>query len=478
VDPEAEQQAAAAERAAEASVDFEDLVADGNSDPVGALVASLRADPFIAKVERLDGGGSVIATTTAGVSFGVLVAEQNRSEWAPVSPSPMPAIFRGRLERSVSGPNPQNASGPITCGPANYPQSKKACVLQTPDFALLGGEEIEEPLQRTGFEVVPLSQLAFPSRAQDIVKLHQTMGSCGVLYISAHGGMNTNFESDQPSNHIVTEVEIGDEEKFFQELSVLGPAFPGKFKQYFGQASHDGKTFLTLSPEFFASVQYQNTLVFMNACSSAEPVPTPFLNAGSMPLKDAFRNNGAGAFIGWTKKIPTEIANPAANALFNAMAPKSSGIENVQLSAPGSVGAGQSYTPSATISPAQLGVQVRLTVRGTDGFRRDETVTTNIGGVATFASIPGGAAGVIDSLTAVAGGADASQTALNAALGDPALQIGWALPWLPGPVNVNALSLDVRNAEFNLVCNNQKLTETLAVVKFSGGPGGVVSRTR
>ncbi len=463
-DPVADQQAAAAERAAEASADFEQFVASGTPDPVGALVASLLADPNITTAERFDDGGTVIATTTDGVSFGVLVAEQNRSEWAQVSASAVPRILL----------SPQPAAGPITCDVANYPQSKKACVLQAPDFALLGGEEIDTPLERAGFEIVPFSQVSFPTTAQDIVKLHQTMGTCGVLYISAHGGMNTNFESDQPTNHIVTEVEVDDKEQFFDALRVLGPAFPGKFKQYFGEAAREGKTYLTLSPEFFASVQYPNTLVYINACSSAQPVPFPYQTAGQTPLMDAFRNNGAGAFLGWQKKMPTEIANPAANAFFAALAPKTSGIENVTLAAPGNVGAGQSYTPSATISPAQQGVSVRLTVRGTDGFRRDETVTTNLGGTATFASIPGGAAGVIDSLTAVAGGADASQTAFNAAQGDPSLQGSWALPWFPGSVNIGALTLNARNAEFNLVCNNQKLTETVAVVKFQAVIGAVV----
>ena len=74
-------QAAAAGRAADASAEFEQLVAAGNPDPVGALVASLEGDPDVVDVERFDDHGAVIATLESGLSFSVWVAEQNRDEW-------------------------------------------------------------------------------------------------------------------------------------------------------------------------------------------------------------------------------------------------------------------------------------------------------------------------------------------------------------------------------------------------------------
>jgi hypothetical protein len=360
-------------------------------------------------------------------------------------------------------------SPPISCAPTNFPQSKKACVLRTIDFELFGGEEqIDNALKQSGFEI---TGGFVPSSAQQIIQLQQSLSSCGVLYISAHGGLARNFEgaSGVPGklgNHIMTDIEIGkpgevDEAKFTQLLEELGPVFGQDFKRFFGQASHDEKSYLTLSPDFFASVKYPNTFVFVNACGGDAPA------TGGTQLRDAFRQNGAGAFLGWKTSIPSVVANPAAVEIFNALSPKVASIDGVTITVtPPDPGPGESYVVSATISPAQADVELSLAVRGTDGYTQNNTGITDAGGNLTFPSVPGGQGEVIDTITVAAGGASNSATAVNAVYASPTLQEAWQLPWFAGGVSINALTLDAANPDFNLVCANQKLVRTQQVVKF------------
>ena len=467
-DEDTAQQAAAAGRAADASAEFEQFVVAGNPDPVGALVASLESDPDVVDVERFDGHGAVIATLESGLSFSVWVAEQNRDEWVPLGSGQQRAPPDPREDFSAAAVAASSATPPISCSQTNFPQSKKACVLRTIDFELFGGEEgIDQALRRAGYDI---TGGFVPSSAQQIVELQQTLATCGVLYISAHGGLARNLEGgDQPGklgNHILTDIEIGkageiDEAKFIQLLQVLGPAFGQNFKRFFGEASHDGTTYLTLSPEFFGSVSYPNSFVFVNACASDAPAP------GGTQLRDVFQQQGAGAFLGWKRDIPAALANPAATEIFDALAPKFANLDTVIVSAsPPDPDPGQSYVVTATISPAQAGVEVSLSVRGTDGFIRDETGTTSAGGAVIFAQIPGGQGQVTDSITVAAGGASNSATAVNAVYGSPTLQASWGVPWFAGGTRVNDLTLTARTADYNLACANSKLSQTLVVVKF------------
>jgi hypothetical protein len=208
-------------------------------------------------------------------------------------------------------------------------------------------------------------------------------------------------------------------------------------------------------------VSYPNTFVFVNACASDAPAP------GGTQLRDVFQQQGAGAFLGWKRSMPAALANPAATEIFDALAPKTANVDAIAVSAsPPDPAPGESYVVSATISPAQAGVEVSLSVRGTDGFIRDETVTTDTGGSVTFASIPGGQGEVTDSITVAAGGASNSATAVNAVYGSPTLQASWGVPWFAGGTSVNDLTLSARTTDYNLACANSKLSQTLVVVKF------------
>jgi hypothetical protein len=462
LDPETAAEVEAEDRAAEAAVDFQQLVTSGASDPIGALVASLQADPTLTDVQRHDSLGTVIATTTDGVPFAVLVAEMDRPEWRPVTTQP-PASPRLGGANLAGWFGAGQANAEIACTPANFPQSKKACLLRSTLTAAgaVQDQGIDQSLQKAGFDIAPLT---FPKKIQDVITLHQTLSTCGVLYIRAHGGAVKNL-AGVFGNHFATEVTSATPE----ERELLKTTFGANAKQYFGKqaSSRTGKTFLTLSPEFFGSVQYPNTLVFTNACGSANGLHG--LIGGSV-MKDAFRNHGAGAVMGWNGVVSADLAGKSATEFFAALAPKVVvDAVNVTISPPNPT-AGQAYIPSATISPAQPNVEVSLSVRGTDGFRRTATATTNASGTVIFASIPGGAGGVTDSITVAVGGANDSQTAQNIIKNSPTLQTQYGLPWYAVAVGVQSFAYE-GNANFNLVCNNPKVTKTVAVVKFGSVAG-------
>ena len=154
--------------------------------------------------------------------------------------------------------------------------------------------------------------------------------------------------------------------------------------------------------------------------------------------------------------------------MFAGLAPKVL-VDAVAVAvSPPDPGPGESYVPSATITPATAGVEVSLSVRGTDGFTSDETATTDGSGHVTFGSIPGGQGEVIDSITVVAGGAGNSLSTLNAVQSSPSLQGKFSIPWLGGVASIGGLNFTPRNvnSNFNLVCNNQNLRQTVEVVKF------------
>jgi hypothetical protein len=111
-----------------------------------------------------------------------------------------------------------------------------------------------------------------------------------------------------------------------------------------------------------------------------------------------------------------------------------------------------------------------MSIVGTDFFRRSETRLTDAFGEATFSSVPGGATGVTDTITAVTGGADNGATVVDVSVkNDPTLPDSCRLPWQNGEVSIANLKFSLRtgaNANYNLVCNNPDVTTTDKVVKF------------
>ncbi len=457
-DPEIAAELEAEERAEEHAAHFQDLVTSGDPDPIGALVASMQADPNLTDVQRHDTLGSVIATTTDGVPFGIMVAEMDRPEWRAVTAPPATGTVRASGDfGALIGNFPEAPKAQIACNSTNFPQSKKACILRSTLTAAgaVQDQGIDQSLVKAGFEIAPLN---FPTRVQDVITLHQTLSTCGVLYIRAHGGGVPNLEGTL-GNHLLTELTGATAAEKEQLKSTFGPSY----KKYFGKktSSRTGKTHLSLSPEFFASVQYPNTLVFTNACGSGNDMQR---YAGGSSLPNAFKSKGAGAVVGWKTVVSADMAGKAATEFFAALAPKVV-VDGVTINVPPTLGPGQPYTPSATITPASAGVEVSLSVRGTDGFTRDETKLTNAGGTATFTAIPGGAAGVTDDVTVSVGGANDSQAAQNIVQTSPTLQGVYNVSWYQTLMGVTTLGFDA-NLGFNLVCNNPKITKTATVVKF------------
>jgi hypothetical protein len=218
-----------------------------------------------------------------------------------------------------------------------------------------------------------------------------------------------------------------------------------------------------LTPEFFSSMQYPNSFVYVDACNSSKEVPS-----GGNSLRDAFRNNGAGAYVGWNGPISTKFSNPVAESVFDGLSPTTAQVTGVQVTtSPDDPGPGESYVPTATVNPPEEGVEVRLSVKGDDGFRRTETGTTDASGSFVFAAIPGGAGEVTDIVTVVAGGADNGATVLNVLQDDPQVNKVHALPWGKDPDGHSVADLGyTAETTYNLVCNDIELTDTKKVVKF------------
>jgi hypothetical protein len=280
----------------------------------------------------------------------------------------------------------------------------------------------------------------------------------------------SNPTTNHCGNHLLTQIALT-KENLLPTLQTL-KAKLGRIGSTFGMSPHTSKkdgtteTYLTLAPEFFADVTYKNALVYMDACHSDETIPTP---PGGDQLRDAFTQNGAGAFLGWSKAVPEFLASRAAAGIFDKLAPKPVNVDSLTVSAPGTEAAGQSYAPTATVAPAQDGIEIRLGVSRSDGSRYSQTKTTDASGRVTFDPIPGGAAGAVDTVTASAGGASDWKTVATVVKNDPTLKLDYSL----FSEDVNIASLNENSVkDFNLACVNAKLASQNTKVTFSGGSDG------
>ncbi len=426
-----------------------------------------------------------------GIGVGVSLAEMTSNRWqtrpsatpAEVKPS-HPAVHNSPGRSEAASVVPSSVLANILCDPKNYPTTKTACIVRA--FA-------EEMSQDTKTVADPLSRAGFTIRnygltsVDEVVALHNGLKDCGVVYVRTHGVMNEDFAyefsgaeagagcdpatptKNHCGNHLMTQIAL-----------TKGTALPtlqalktklGRLVRSFGSSPHTSKdgttqTYLTLAPEFFADVSYSNALVYVDACHSDAPIPTP---PGGDQLREAFTQNGAGSFLGWSKAVPESIASAAAQGIFEKLAPKVSNIDSLTLSAPSSQAAGQSYLPTVTIAPAQGGIDISLVVSRTDGRRYGGTKTTDASGLVTFDAIPGGAAGTVDTLTASAGGAADSTMVATVVKNDPALQVDYSL--FSDDVSIANLN-ETSVKDFNLACANAKLTSRGTKVTFSGGSDG------
>jgi hypothetical protein len=461
---------AAAQVGRDASNRFEQLVDQDDADPVGKVIAELQDDPNVLSATHLTSSGVIMIEMTNGVGFGMSIADKGRPEWVPAgstSPfltAPIARPWRGSASRPSRGPlmsleqlREQVDRAGLVCDPANFPQSKKACVVNGFQSEFQQNmTSVNASLTRAGFNPTPFAL----RNVADLVNLRTELGTCGVLYISSHGTMSQDLATGTRGTHIVTEIEVPSDPAARDQLSTsLTQSWPDG-RAAVGMTSHKGKQYFTLSPYYFAAPDYPNTFVYADACNSADA------SGGATTLKEMVRLKGAGGFVGWEGPISTKVSNPAADQIFDALAPKVGNITGVTVSVnPPAPGPNQSYVVSATIAPAGAGIEVQLSVRGTDGFTRDETKTTNASGQVTFASIPGGASGVTDLVTVSAGGAQDSQAAVNAVGNNPTLQTVYKLKWSPADGSLSQYNSDFVS-NFNLACNNANTVKTQSVVKF------------
>ncbi len=439
-DPRTLELAAAAESAQRVSLEFEALVAQGVTDPIDRLLAAQAGE-----AELSEDGGTVIVTAGTAFPVGVLTDSKERDEWA--------ASDLGGLQGALEG-----ADGGIVCQEATHPRSKTACVVTAfqGEFGQSLGE-VDGSLRRAGYTTKTL-RLSTPA---DVFALREALPGCGVLYLSSHGGVSKAFDSTR-GNLISTEIPLAGDPKspgLHQDLLTFTERFGGELPSWLGVIAHKGRAYWALTPAFFASVEYPNTLVYADACHSGRAV------SGGTSLRDSFRGRGAGAFLGWSGAISTRFANPAADAIFEGLAGRPLTIDSLTLvTNPADPAAGTAYTPSAVIAPPSPDVALTLTVSGTDGYSMINEQSTDAAGHVMFAAVPGGASEVVDTLTVVAGGARTT-TEVSAVVSGAELQKIWSLPFNAATETRSTLVTDTAPG-FNLICANTTLAKTSTIVKF------------
>lgn len=468
----AEEKEPAARLAASAAADFEALVNAGGTTPVDDLIAALRNEPGVTSAELSVDGSTIVIQLDDGQRIALFTDEKNRSQWQtggsprlvvpdappPVAPERSPVVDSRKAQAAAADPDDF-----IVCDETSFPQASRACVVMNfPGQFGQNTDAIKTPLERAGFtvDVIRLSNIS------DVKNLQANLSGCGVIYISTHGGVGETRLGKQ-ANLLATEIEIAQGDALAQQMQeMLGAYSGGEINQNLAVVGANGKAYWGLTPDFFASANYKNTMVFIDACQSDHPV-----GAGGQSLKDVFLDRGAGAFIGWSDSISTKFSNPAAAGVFDGLAPADIGVQSMSIfTDPSNPSASQAYVPTVQVTPPAAGIEVRMSIVGTDFFRRSETRLTDAFGEATFSSVPGGATGVTDTITAVTGGADNGATVVDVSVkNDPTLPDSCRLPWQNGEVSIANLKFSLRtgaNANYNLVCNNPDVTTTDKVVKF------------
>lgn len=442
-----EEVSAAADLGRKASGDFEGYVKSGATDPIVALESNLRSNADVADVGLRKANSSLTATLRSKARANVFVAGKERREWAPAT-----STFATR----ITGPLLPAQGSSIRCTGTTYPRVANACLVSgfTDSFGQRF-DAIRTSLEQVGFTI---EQFGLKS-ADDLTTLLGKLSGCGVLYVSTQGALMTALDGTLGS-HLVTEIEFGPD-TLVRVSNALGRE---RVRDLVGLASLQGKTYWTLAPTFFATVAYPNSVVFIDAPSSAAAV-APSDDPDATSLRNVFRQAGAGAFYGWTTTTNGALSNAAADQLFQALAPKKADIDRVTLSVvPEAPVVGETYVVHATVTPPKEGIELDLSVIGSDGFSRQDRQTTDASGAVTFETIPGAEEGVVDTLTVTAGGANDTQTALLMVQASPSL-VGYGLPWMSTQSNVENLVLDARDHQ-NLVCASGTAKQDEIVLTF------------
>ncbi len=480
VSPEGEalaaQMEAAARLASDASAEFEALAAGGSAAAVNETIAELEARPGVVSAGLSSDGSTIVVELEDGETLSLFTDEKHRSQWqasgAPrpvvfdeaVGPEYVPTVVRDHAQSKSAGTAQDiTQEDYIVCDAEAYPQSAKAIIVMNfPHQFNQSVDKIKEPLERAKFNVNTMRLQTFA----DIKALRNNLSDCGVFYISTHGGVETTRAGFE-ANVLATEIEFAQGPALAQQMSELTAIYSvGEVNEYMAIVGAAGRAYWGLTPAFFRTATYKNTFVFVDACQSDATVAS-----GGDRLRSAFLDRGAGAFLGWNDSISTKFSNPATEAIFDGLAPVDLSVTGVDIfTAPTTPAAFESYVPTVQVVPPAAGIEIRLHITGSDLFSRTETQFTDEFGEATFSSVPGATAGVTDTLTAVAGGADNGVTVVAAAkTSNPTLSEACRLPWQNEEVSIAGLNFATgpsTHAGFNIVCNNPDATTTTEVVKF------------
>ncbi|RMF80697.1 MAG: hypothetical protein D6744_07955, partial [Planctomycetota bacterium] len=341
-----------AEAASAGALAFEDLVASGDVDPVGKLIASLRQRDDVASATTSIDESTVIVEMTNGETISVFTDAKDRAEWAAApakalrfdAPRITGPINRAAGDRKVEV-RMADVDDFIICDETSFPQSSKACIVL--GFRSSFGQDVSKirtPLERAGYDVQTLNLAGF-SDAQTLLR---TLSDCGVLYISTHGGVGAHNGSS--ANLLATEIEIpsGDPAAFATQVQQAAQTFGAdEVKNLFSITAANGRSYWALTPEFFSRAAYKGTMVYIDACQSDTAVAS-----GGQQLRDAFLDNGAGAFIGWSDSISTKFSNPATEKIVDGLAPADFGVENIVITTtPSNPSARESYLPTVQVQP-------------------------------------------------------------------------------------------------------------------------------
>jgi hypothetical protein len=428
--------ALAARVSARASSEFERLLRSGDTDPVEALRERLFSYSDVAQVEVAAEHGSVIARLRNGTSTTVLVADEARTEWA--APVRLP---------STGGTRQLESDRSITCGASTYPQSTKACIVTA--FTETNLDVLERSLEHAGYSIAEIHLRTYSA----VKDLRSQLGTCGVLYIRTHGGLARNNLGDL-APHVATAIEF-DDARASELVDAVGR------RDRYGVVGIGAKSYWSLSPAFFASATYPNSLVYVDAGSSAAQgpayIPISFISA--------FTGNGAGAFFGWEAAVSAKLSKPIAERIFDALAPEVA-IDAISLTVPKSV-AIEPYVATAAIAPARPGIDLALSVWTSAGLAPPPQLRRTDGnGSVTFDAVRGAIeTGAVDTVTLSAGGANNATTSAELVKIDATLP-SFDLSWIDGDHGAARFYFAKKIQNYNLVCANPKHTKSATVLKL------------
>lgn len=451
----------AADLGKSAGPQFEQLL-DQGGDPVAAMVAWFSSQPGV-QFAQSSNDGIIIVTMDNGHTFTFLTDGRDRSEWNLSYDNKIARpdlATNANLHRALS----KNHAAQESCDPKSAPTSRRAFLSAM--FQDQFGTDINSirgSLERSGYVV---ESLAIDS-VVDLLVLREALSDCGVLYFSSHGTLG--YLSDNTwANVVSTEIPFPDDPDEIKQLmsgltSVMGPNVE---KMMYVYADRTG-LYVALTPHFFSTATYPNSLVYIDTCHSDRNV-----GDGNTPLREAFLKKGAGAFIGWNGAVHNDIANAVNSDFFESLEPQTqSGASNNTQSILmtyeiTSLSAEEKYfVITCQVTPPALGVTVTIHYgpTGREFVYQDRTPQD---GAFFTGLLRGGSEGTQWKVIASTGEALDVSTVINAVVANSPVVNDFVayLPWIHDITTFADFSLHLREDvpyDYRLICTPQTSEEIL-----------------